>query len=111
MRLSLALNYACGGFAVEGGHAVNVVLHIVCGLAVYALILQGFGGRDAPAIRLAAFRGALLWLVHPLNSRPLTSFTLGTHLLIARIGRVQWRRMRTISVCITISVRCLWSKR
>ena len=55
---------------------VNVVLHIVCGLVFYALILRGFGGRDAPAIRLAAFCGALLWLVHSLNSRPLTRFTL-----------------------------------
>ena len=111
VRLSLALNYACGGFADEGGHSVNVALHIAYGLAFYALILRGVGGRDAPAIRLAAFSGSLLWLVHPLNSRPLTSFTLGTQLLIARIGRVQWRWMRTISVRITISVRCLWSKR
>ena len=76
VRLSLALNYACGGFAVAGGHVVNVVLHVVCGLAFYALILRGFGGRDAPAIRLAAFSGPLLWLEHPLNSRPLTTFTL-----------------------------------
>ena len=89
VRLSLVLNYACGGFAIEGGHAVNVVLHIACGLAFYALILRGLGGRDALAIRLAAFSGYLLWVGAPAQQPASNQLYSGTQLRIARIGRVQ----------------------
>lgn len=76
VRLSLAFNYAVGGLRVEGYHAANIAMHIGCALVFYALMLCGLGvdGRGARA-RVLAFAGALLWLVHPLNSQVVNYIT------------------------------------
>src|SRR5687767_12901557 len=38
LNLTLALNYAWGGLAVEGYHAVNLLLHLSSALIVFALV-------------------------------------------------------------------------
>lgn len=77
LNLSLALNYALGGLAVEGYHAVNLALHILAALALFALVrrtlllprmVQGF---DSAATGLA-FCVSLLWAIHPLQTESVT---------------------------------------
>ena len=73
VNLSFALNYAAGGLNVVGYHAVNVALHVVCGLLVFGVIRRTL---ELPRVRQyfdgnsinIAFAAALLWAVHPLNS-------------------------------------------
>ena len=38
VRLTLALNYAFGGLEVGGYHAVNIAIHLCCGLVYMALL-------------------------------------------------------------------------
>lgn len=83
-RLSLALNYAVGGVRVEGYHAVNIALHLGCALLFYALMLCGLShGKVDARIRGLAFAGALLWLVHPLNSQVVNYITQRSESLMA----------------------------
>jgi tetratricopeptide (TPR) repeat protein len=75
--LSLALNYSLGGFHVRGYHAVNLLVHLLAGLALYGLVrrvlllplLAGQLGSVAAELALAV---ALLWLVHPLQTESVT---------------------------------------
>ena len=71
--LTFALNYHWGGFDVWGFHLVNVVIHLVNGLLVYALVLRTL---RLPALRdryrdhaatLAALV-ALVFVAHPLQT-------------------------------------------
>ena len=69
--LSLALNYAFNGLQVEGYRLVNIALHALCGLALYAVVrrlLERVGSLAARAPGLALV-SALLWSVHPLNNQ------------------------------------------
>ena len=71
--LSFALNYRWGGFDVWGFHLVNVLIHLVNGLLVYALVLRTLrlpALRDryrAHADALAALV-ALVFVAHPLQT-------------------------------------------
>lgn len=93
-NLSLALNYAMGGTDVWGYHAVNLVIHMLAGLALFGVVRRTLVGRGgAPAIAvlgwgrgtppptgaaangdatLLAFAVALLWTVHPLQTEAVT---------------------------------------
>ena len=62
VRLTLALNYTFGGLHVWGYHAVNIAIHLLCGLLYMALLRLLLGDI------WLAFVCALLWLVHPLHS-------------------------------------------
>jgi len=69
--LSLALNYALGGVEVVGYRLVNIAIHLLCALAVYALTRRllrmdaRFGAEEGDGLALAV---ALVWMVHPLVS-------------------------------------------
>ncbi len=77
LNLTLALNYALGGSAVGGYHALNLLIHLAAGLTLYGLvrrtllrpILAARFGRDADLIALAT---AALWLLHPLQTAAVT---------------------------------------
>ena len=77
VNLSLAINYAIGGLAVEGYHVVNLALHILAALALFALVrrtlllptLCAQFGAAATGLALAV---ALLWAVHPLQTESVT---------------------------------------
>jgi tetratricopeptide (TPR) repeat protein len=77
VNLSLAINYAIGGLAVEGYHAVNLAIHILAALALFGLVrrtlllpkLSAQFGAAATGLALAA---ALLWAVHPLQTESVT---------------------------------------
>lgn len=74
VNLSLALNYAVGGLDVRGYHIVNLGLHLLCALILFALLrsalrlprLAGsFSEHEAVGV---AFVCALIWTVHPLQT-------------------------------------------
>ncbi|HSG09492.1 MAG TPA: tetratricopeptide repeat protein [Longimicrobiales bacterium] len=80
-NLTLALNHAAAGLRPMGYHAVNVVIHLLVGLAVFVLIRAYEGGTrsGAPgggtwpqAAGPAAALAAALFLVHPLNTQAVT---------------------------------------
>jgi Flp pilus assembly protein TadD len=77
VNLSLAVNYALGGTAVWGYHALNLAVHIFAGLALMGIVRrtllqpalrERFGGVALPL----ALAVALLWEVHPLQTESVT---------------------------------------
>jgi protein O-mannosyl-transferase len=77
VNLSLALNYAVGGLAVEGYHLVNLALHILAALALFGLVrrtllLPTMAERFGSAATGLALSVALLWAVHPLQTESVT---------------------------------------
>ena len=74
VSLSFAVNYALGGLSPGGYHLGNIALHILCGLLLFAsvrrtLLAPRLGARfaEGSATNLA-FVGALIWMVHPLQT-------------------------------------------
>lgn len=86
--LSLAVNYAIGGFDVTGYHLFNIVVHLLCGLTLYGVIrrtlrteklLPTFGDAHEGI----AFVAALIWLVHPVQTECVTYITQRTESMMA----------------------------
>jgi tetratricopeptide (TPR) repeat protein len=83
VNLSFAANFKWNvaqggdGFGVEGYHVVNVVIHLLAGLALFGLVrrtlelpkLRAQFAGDAVPVALAA---ALLWVLHPLQTESVT---------------------------------------
>jgi tetratricopeptide (TPR) repeat protein len=77
VNLSLAVNYAIGGLAVEGYHVLNLAIHILAALALFGLVrrtlllptLSAQFGAAATGLALAV---ALLWAIHPLQTESVT---------------------------------------
>jgi tetratricopeptide (TPR) repeat protein len=78
VNLSLALNFAAGGLDVRGYHVVNLALHLVCALLVFALVRRSSNGNESLAAAVA-----LIWTVHPLNSEVVAYVTQRTESLMA----------------------------
>jgi tetratricopeptide (TPR) repeat protein len=77
VNLSLAINYAVGGLAVEGYHLVNLALHLLATLALFALVrrtllLPGLAERFRSSATGLALGVALLWAIHPLQTESVT---------------------------------------
>jgi tetratricopeptide (TPR) repeat protein len=77
VNLSLALNYAAGGFAVAGYHVVNLLIHVLATLTLFGvvrrtLLLPGLRERFGPHASFLAAASALLWAVHPLQTESVT---------------------------------------
>lgn len=94
INLSFALNYAIGGTEVGSYHAFNLAVHVLAGLALFGIVrrtLLGAGGDRSPASPTSAQRlgglpdprrerdatffalaGALLWMLHPLQTSAVT---------------------------------------
>jgi hypothetical protein len=72
LNLSLALNYAIGGTSVWGYHALNLIIHILAGLALYGIVRRTLAPRSGSAASLTAFLVALLWILHPLQTESVT---------------------------------------
>ncbi len=77
VNLSLAINYAIGGLAVEGYHVFNLAIHILAALALFGLVrrilllptLSAKFGAAATGLALAV---AMPWAVHPLQTESVT---------------------------------------
>ena len=61
LNLSFALNYAISGTAVWSYHALNLLIHILAGLALFGIVRRTVSMGPA-------FVVALLWIVHPLQT-------------------------------------------
>ncbi len=76
-HLTLAVNYALSGNRVWSYHALNLLIHVLGGLALFGVVrrtlqrpvLQARFGRDARWLALAI---ALLWTLHPLQTEAVT---------------------------------------
>lgn len=110
--LSFALNYWQGGLEIFGFHVVNILVHLVNAGLVFGLLLlitktpavveaglfapAGASSPSGDRLRLAA-AGALLFLVHPIQSQAVVyivqRFTSLAALfyLLALWGYLQWR--------------------
>jgi len=77
INLSLAINYALGGYNVWGYHALNLTVHILAGLTLLGIVrrtlrqpaLRDRFGAAANELGLAT---AVLWTVHPLQTESVT---------------------------------------
>ncbi len=70
LNLSLAVNYALGGTAVEGYHALNVFIHLLAGLTLFGLVRRTLAPEANAAWLALAI--AVLWVVHPLQTESVT---------------------------------------
>jgi len=77
LNLSYAFNYAFGGEAVLGYHAVNLIIHILAGWTLFALVRRTlrrpclapkFGGQASPLALLIS----ALWTWHPVQTESVT---------------------------------------
>lgn len=77
LNLSLAANYAAGGTAVWGYHALNLAIHILAGLTLFGLVrrtllLPSLRGRFGDAALPLALAVAAIWTLHPLQTESVT---------------------------------------
>lgn len=96
VNLSLAVNYAFGGLAVQGYHVFNTVVHALAGLVLLGVVRRTLlrpvvAGRGVPPIFFAgpevrptlfAFVVALLWVLHPLQTESVTCVVQRTESLM-----------------------------
>jgi tetratricopeptide (TPR) repeat protein len=71
--ITLALNYYFHQYDLKGYHIVNIIIHILTGIILYAFLratlsLPSIKLEDNQAFAIASF-AALLWLVHPLQTQ------------------------------------------
>ena len=72
VNLSLAINYFFGGDAVEGYHAVNIVIHILVALVLFGILRRAFLQVGLAHAEWLAFWTTLLWALHPLDTESVT---------------------------------------
>lgn len=86
VNLSLAVNYALGGFEVRGYHVMNLALHALAGLTLWGVLRRtlrqpglhpDLGDNAEPA----AWVMALLWTVHPLLTESVVCIVQRTEVL------------------------------
>lgn len=88
ISLSFALNYAWGGLAVEGYHAVNLGIHLLAGCVLYGLLRRTFllpGCAESLKSRATplALAIAALWLLHPLQTESVTYISQRAEMVMA----------------------------
>ena len=91
VNLSFALNYAAGELDPRGYHAVNLAIHILCGLLVFGIVRRTLSKASKPSNfsnssnlpSLVAFFCALVWLLHPLETEVINYVTQRTESLMA----------------------------
>ncbi len=72
LNATLAFNYAVSGTAVWSYHALNLAIHVLCGLTLFGIVrraLASLGNQSATPI---AFSAALIWILHPLQTESVT---------------------------------------
>ena len=72
--MSFALNYYFGGLNTFGYHLVNVIIHILNGLALFflsytLLMLPSPGEQPREYAFMVSLLGSLVWLVHPIQTQ------------------------------------------
>ncbi|HKY22302.1 MAG TPA: tetratricopeptide repeat protein [Vicinamibacterales bacterium] len=87
VNLSFAINYAIGEFSVRGYHITNVALHLAASLLLFLLIRTTLAapllrGRFLGHADGIALGGALIWMVHPLQTDAVNYVTQRSELLM-----------------------------
>lgn len=77
LNFTLALNYAVGGTAVGGYHAVNLLIHVLAAGVLFGVVrrtlrLPACGARPEREARALALVAAGLWMLHPLQTESVT---------------------------------------
>ncbi len=88
VNFSFAINYHFGKVSPVGYHAVNVVIHFLTALLVWAIIrrtlwLAYFAGRFESSAGWLALAVAMLWALHPLQTEAVIYATQRTELMCA----------------------------
>ena len=88
ISLSLAVNYAVGGYDVVGWHLFNLIVHFLNALLVFGVVRRALGvttsAEDGPSrIMWVAYAVAILWMLHPLVTESVTYILQRTELLMA----------------------------
>ncbi len=86
-NLSLAINYALGGYDVRGYHVLNLIIHILAGLTLLGVVRRTLlqprlRERFGPIADELALAVAVLWTVHPLQTESVTYIIQRTELLM-----------------------------
>jgi tetratricopeptide (TPR) repeat protein len=75
-NISFALNYYFGGMAVKNYHIINILVHVLCGIVLYCLVLTTLKlplfQTEIEHPRGVAFFSTLIWLLHPLQTNGVT---------------------------------------
>ena len=72
VSLSLAVNYALGELNIWGYHLVNLIVHLLTALTLFALVNRTLIHIRVNAATYLALSTALLWVVHPLTTQSVT---------------------------------------
>ena len=77
VKLTLAINYALGAVNTWGYHLVNLIVHVLAGLALFGLVrrvllLEQFRAGPGRHAQWYALASALIWVVHPLQTESVT---------------------------------------
>jgi tetratricopeptide (TPR) repeat protein len=88
VNLSFATNYHFGRLDPVGFRAVNVAIHCLSGILLWAIVrrtlqLPLFGGRFARSANWLALAAAVLWALHPLQTEAVIYITQRTELMYA----------------------------
>lgn len=87
VNLSFAFNHAISGEAVWSYHALNLLIHVGAGLALFGLVrrtlaLPGLPESWRAAADLLALAVAGIWVAHPLQTESVTSIVQRTESLV-----------------------------
>jgi tetratricopeptide (TPR) repeat protein len=113
--LSFAANYAVAGYRPASYHAVNIILHAICGLLVYLFFFDLFRHR------IYALFVALLFVLHPVQTEAVSWISARGNpmflvfLLLSLICYRRWtlhsaRRPLLYSLALTFSLLSLLAK-
>jgi tetratricopeptide (TPR) repeat protein len=88
VNVTFAVNYAIGGFAPTGYHAVNLAIHFLSALLVFAIVrrtlgLPHFGARYSTSADWLALAVAMVWALHPLLTATVIYASQRTELMMA----------------------------
>ena len=87
VNFTLALNVAAGGLDPSGFHHVNIAIHALSGVLLWAIVrrtlaLPYFGNAFSGVAGPLAYLVALLWLLHPVQTETLEYVSQRTELMV-----------------------------
>jgi len=83
VSLTFAVNYAAGGLDPRGYRLVNIAIHVVNALLLFAVAARTLRVSGVANSRDVAFAIALIWMVHPLVTEPVDYVSQRTELMMA----------------------------
>ncbi|PYR76575.1 MAG: hypothetical protein DMF87_17920 [Acidobacteria bacterium] len=100
VSLTFAVNYGFGGLDPRGYRLVNVAIHVINALLLFALARRHLDERSAFAV-------ALIWMVHPLATEPIDYVSQRTELMMASffLATVYFRGWWSV-LCCALGMAC-----